>query len=36
MKALFFCAKIVPMAALKWNQLKIGPKPREKEAGDLA
>jgi len=36
MKALLFYAKIVPMAATKWIQMKIGPKPRKKEAGDVA
>jgi hypothetical protein len=36
MKALLFSAKIVPMAASKWIQMKIGPKPRKKEAGDVA
>jgi hypothetical protein len=35
MKALLFCAKIVPMATSKWMRLRIGPKPREKEAEDL-
>jgi hypothetical protein len=35
MKALLFSAKIVPMAASKWMQLRIGPKTREIEDGDL-